>query len=431
MLRTVFSRNIAVLVATVLSGQLLAAMFTTYFVLIPQMDRAAGVLAQAVRATSVALDGVSSERRSSVVARLTDSGQLRLLPASSEPPSEPGRPSLLERRFMQVLSTRLGGDADISWRSDEGGRIWVRTHLGGQPYWLTVETGNSLSPITTLAVAVFVAFLTAALGGAILQRRVDRPLRALVRAAQSFGTGKKPAPFDIAGRGEIRGLAIAFNDMVERLAQNDRDRVLMLAGISHDLRTPLARLRLALSMLPNIDPELEGSAARQIEVMDRMLGQLLAFARGTDGEDLTSTDLRELVSAAVRASEIEVSVTDVHVAGVRVYAYAAALQRAIVNLLENAARYGRFPIAVEAGVEDGMTFVRVIDHGTGIGPEEIDRACQPFTRMPGSPGKGTGLGLAIVQQIALRQSGRLHLKRDVNGRFVAQIEWPVRAQQGR
>jgi two-component system, OmpR family, osmolarity sensor histidine kinase EnvZ len=222
-------------------------------------------------------------------------------------------------------------------------------------------------------------------------------------------------------------LAAAFNQMSADLARLERDRAMVLAGISHDLRTPLARLRLGLEMVGG-DPAMGEALAADIDEMDKIIGQFLDFAKG-ESETKTETDLEMLVDEICeRYARLGRSVSHAKAAAIRMPLAQMALRRAISNLVDNALRYSGEPVEIETRQEGDKAFIEVCDHGPGIPENEVERMKRPFTRMEEarSGAGGSGLGLAIVDRVARLHGGTLDLLPRPGGGLLARITLPVR-----
>ena len=253
-----------------------------------------------------------------------------------------------------------------------------------------------------------------------------RGIRRLARAAEAFGMGRDRGPIKPEGAREVRRAAIAFNRMQERILRFLSQRTDMLAGVSHDLRTPLTRLRLTLAMLPQT-PELDPDVAdmtRDVEEMERMISGYLAFARG-EGEEKTvltnlSATLEDVVAAARRSgTKITLHGTPDLVLPLR----ADAMRRAITNLVDNAGRHA--PHVVLGIGYDGEWSVEVTvdDDGPGIPPDRLESVFRPFES--GAHPGGSGLGLTIARDIVRAHGGEIRLSPSQLGGLRATIRLPV------
>jgi two-component system osmolarity sensor histidine kinase EnvZ len=225
------------------------------------------------------------------------------------------------------------------------------------------------------------------------------------------------------GPQEIRVLAQRFNAMLEQLERNERERNVMLAGLPHDLRAPLTRLRLRLALL---DDETRAGIARDADDIDRIAAQFIAYLRGAwgDGERREELMLLEWVAArAARYAGAGHAVTVRGDASVRVEADAEALGRLLDNLIDNAQRYGADPVEIDVAAQRGLARITVRDHGPGIAASDIARALEPFTRLDAArAGSGScGLGLAIVERIARAHGGTVALRATDGGGLTVDI----------
>ncbi|MEJ0018694.1 MAG: ATP-binding protein [Acetobacteraceae bacterium] len=259
---------------------------------------------------------------------------------------------------------------------------------------------------------------------ALFMRNQVRAIRRLASAAEAFGMGRDPGPIRPEGATEVRQAAAAFNRMQERVRRFLVQRTEMLAGVSHDLRTPLTRLRLALAMMPPHDDLRQDVAemTADVEEMERMISGYLAFARGEGAEQAEPVNLSavlEEVAAGARRSgaAVEVDVPAILTLSLRV----DAVRRAITNLVDNARRHAH-RVALAAMPQGRMVFVTVDDDGPGIPPDRRESVFRPFESH--STG-GTGLGLTIARDIVRAHGGEIVLEDSPLGGLRARIRLPV------
>ena len=257
-------------------------------------------------------------------------------------------------------------------------------------------------------------------------RNQIRPIHALGAAADDFGKGRDVADLKPAGAIEIRRAAQAFNTMRSRILRFVAQRIEMLAGVSHDLRTPLTRMRLQLALLPPGDEA--DALTEDLDQMQAMIEGYLAFARNQDAEVAVETDLRALlerVVAAARRQGAEIALfTD---GGLTVPLHSNAFQRCIANLVDNAHRYAEH-VNVIARRVDGLIEVAVDDDGPGIPEAQREEVFRPFRRLDVSRNPetgGVGLGLAIARDVARSHGGEISLTRAPIGGLRALLRLPV------
>ena len=338
--------------------------------------------------------------------------------------------------FMRDLAERvresLGPETEIRF-APRRSMLFVRVVAGETPYWIGVPVprnspADEASPRALVWLLVVLALLlTAAYGFA---RYLARPLRQLTAAVGRVGRGEAAPPLPETGPSEIAAVNRGFNAMASNLRRIEEDRALLLAGVSHDLRTPLARLRLGVEMTAPDDGMREGLVA-DIEEMDRIIGQFLDFARSEEGGGKEAVDVNAHVSAATEryaSAGRDVSFAPGNVAPLIVSP--TAISRVVANLLDNALAYGAPPVEVSTSVADRMACIEVADRGPGISAADVERLKQPFTRATPSRARadgaaGAGLGLAIVDRIARAHGGTLELLPREGGGLVARVRLPL------
>ncbi len=263
----------------------------------------------------------------------------------------------------------------------------------------------------------------------IFMRNQVRPIRRLAGAVDSFGKGREPDEGeDIKPEGaqEVRQATHAFNLMAERVRRQIRQRTDMLSGVSHDLRTPLTRMRLQLAMLGR-GPEIE-ELKENISEMEKMVEGYLTFAKGEGGEPSVETDLTELVFEIGDQWRRDGMSIDTHIEGsIATWIKPDAFRRCVNNLIGNASRHAK-NIWVRAGRRGDAIELTVEDDGPGIPEDKREEAFRPFVRLDRSRNLdqgGTGLGLSIARDIARVHGGELYLEDSPHGGLRARIRLPV------
>lgn len=416
MFRRLVHRNVVLLVCVVLAGQLLAGLLVMRLVINPQVTRVAVVTTSMIETLSRTLAELPPERQRALLTGMNRGDDVAIRPLAEAPSDGPRFPTAIERLFMRAVADRLTSQPTLVWRTDAGRRLWVKLRLGAGDYWVSITPPRSRGAMTSLLMACFAAFLVSVAGGLALQRWFDRPLRRLQQAVDAYDPDRPGPPLDEEGPEEVAAVARAFNRMTGRLADQDAERALMLAGVSHDLRTPLTRLRLSLAMMHGVEPELEDSATRQVDRIEAMLRQFLDFARGFEAEPYETVLLGDLLARVVGESEGAGATGLVVPAGLKVSVRPAALARAVANLLANAVRHGQAPYRVEAAERGDELVVAVCDAGPGMDDEAARRLRTPFARGDSARGgDGAGLGLAIVERVAAAHGGALAFERRGDG----------------
>ena len=348
-------------------------------------------------------------------------------------PSEPGErvvplPDLpLLRLVSEAVSKALGPETRFAIEREGQAGLWVSFHIDDDEYWVRVprERIERQIALRWLGWGALVLALSL-LAAYFLVSRLNRPLRALAQAAGAIGQGKIPDPVPESGPEEIRTLSHAFNQMSKDLARLDADRALILAGVSHDLRTPLSRLRLGLEM-SGADPHLREGMTADIEEMDRTINQFLDFARSDGGETQQSADLAAIAADVAEHYRRRGKSVATELSGVpRLPLQALSMRRVVQNLIDNALRYGERDVSVAVRAEDGAAVLEVADRGPGIPASEVERLKQPFTRLEvaRSDKGGAGLGLAIVERVVRAHRGSFELLAREGGGLLARIRLP-------
>jgi two-component system, OmpR family, osmolarity sensor histidine kinase EnvZ len=339
----------------------------------------------------------------------------------------PDRPFL--RLVEEEIKKQLGTPTQLA-SSRAGVRgAWVSFDIDDGEYWIFLPRSRleRTDPLRWVGWGALILAL-ALLGAYLIVARINRPLRELTRAADEIGRGRTPPPVAETGPSEIRTLAHAFNQMTTDLKRLDDERALLLAGVSHDLRTPLSRIRLGVEMLDDTrDPQLKAGMVQDIGDIDAAIGQFLDFARVAEGEDAVADgDLnaiaRELCERYARSGKpVAGRFSTLPPFPLR----PLAIQRLIANLLDNALHHGRSPVEMTTGMADGHAIIEVLDRGPGIPASQAERMIQPFTRLDTARSSaGTGLGLAIVERIARSHGGRVQLLAREGGGLRARVELP-------
>jgi two-component system osmolarity sensor histidine kinase EnvZ len=426
--RSLFGRNALLLVLLIALGQIGGGLLLREMVIKPRLDQIAESVARNVAAIRAGMLALPPAQRPAFVEGFNQQAMAGRADKARGP-----RVLLtpLERGFVRSVSARIASQGvEAVWRREPDGGLALRLTLDGSDHWVVMPGLLPAREFTGALVAVSVGSALLALAGALwFQRRLNRPLVRVVEAAQTLAAGREPMPLPEDGPTEVATVSRSFNQLVGSLRQTERERALMLAGISHDLRTPLTKLRLGVEILRDrMEPELVSSMTRSVEEMDAIVGQFLDFARG-DGDELpVPTSLDDMARALGAASADHGRPMALQLGGVPTLPLRQqAMQRAIGNLIENAWRHGRAPVMLSTGVVGQEAIVEVADHGDGIDPAEADALKQAFRRGNADRGgtAGAGLGLAIVQRIAQAHGGRLELETPPGKGLHARLRLPL------
>ena len=308
-------------------------------------------------------------------------------------------------------------------------RVYVWVNEPGHPeYWIRMPIGeyDGGMPISMLIFSGMLLFLSLA-GAWLLVHQLHRPLKRLAFAAREIGRGDYPGKLKETGPQELVAVTSAFNQMASDVHQLEEDRTLLLAGISHDLRTPITRIRLSIEFLSEQDEELKQGLIADTQDMDDIIDQFIGYVRYGSEEKMERGNINDLVLQVVEAAAkqhngIETNLVDVPEQSFK----PLAMKRLFSNLIENAFRYGKAPVVVSSHVNKKSLKIIVRDNGKGIADLDKTRLFQPFARGDKARGgKGSGLGLAIVQRIAEMHGGEITLNNHPDGGLEACFQMPI------
>jgi len=405
----------------------------------PRSQQVANQIAAIVNLSRAALISSKPENRAYLLGELSQSEQIEIYPVEPGEVIEPLGQRPVLQRIEELLRDKLGAETRFGSRRNSLPGVWVSFRIDEDEYWVRLRR-DRVDPNAGLQWAGWgaAALLMALVGAYFIVWSVNRPLKRLTQAARAVGRGEMPAALEEGGATEIQTLASAFNQMAHDLKTAEDNRALILAGISHDLRTPLARLRLGVEM--SADATFHDGMVADIEQMDAIIGQFLDFARSGQDESAPAGPV-DLVQLAGEVSshyeslghpvKLEAAARELTIEGRR-----PALKRAVHNLVDNALRYsldeeGNADITLRAAADHRIATVDVMDRGPGVPPEHAERLKQPFTRLDVARGSadgsesgaqgGSGLGLAIVDRIARQHGGQLQLLPREGGGLTARL----------
>ncbi len=307
--------------------------------------------------------------------------------------------------------------------------LWIRFPVGGQLYWLAIPHNRLWKAFPVdLLLWVAIGLLIAIVGAYLIIFRLNRQLDAVLQAARTIGSGRIPQVLKEAGPQEIRDLSRGINQMVEDLKKLDAERRLMLAGISHDLRTPLTRLRIGIELAgKNIAPALSIGMVRDVEDMDAILTQFLDYARDGSEESPELADFNQIVfDVCQRYTDTGAAVRQETGILPLLRCRKLAVRRLVTNLVDNAVRYGGKDVEVHTEPTGHGVRLTVADRGPGIQSVEPQSLLQPFARENASRSeqRGAGLGLTIAERIVRVHGGELTIHNREGGGLLVCVEIP-------
>jgi two-component system osmolarity sensor histidine kinase EnvZ len=423
--RSLYGRNLLLIVGLILCAEIGAALAFHVLIQMPRIERLGELSEKYLGVLSTAVAHMPPGERERFSQQLQQQDGTVLI--SRQAPTNLVRPNaLLTRLALERLQRRLDERAALAWSEQPRPRLWVASQIGDETWWLGLDAGALGGARLALAFGILLATtLLAALGAGLIQRNIHRPLKTLEQAAAGLADGQFPVVHLADAPSEIAHLATAFDSMARRLEAGERERGIMLAGISHDLRTPLAKLRLAVEILhANGEEELLQGMVRNIAAADQIIDQFIDFARLGNEEAATVCDAEELLRDIVATFAtprlvIAPVAADLPLLPCR----PVALRRAIANLLGNALKYSSEEVTIRLESRGENLHFYIVDRGPGIPEAELPRLRQPFTRLAQARGgpAGAGLGLAIVERIMAQAGGRLALRNLPNGGLEAEL----------
>lgn len=414
--RSAFARTVALIAVLLLINQLVSYVMVGLYVVKPSMQQVSSVVARQVQGI-LALDqwleqaNLSPEQQQSLVSNYTEATGIHGVSVDEAP--QQGLADTTTYNFLSAqLSDLLQANTEVRISQGEIYRVWLRTEsLPG--FWLVIELDSfdeaRFSPL--LFYLVLIGALSV-FGGMVFTNWQNRPLKALEAAAKRVGQGDYPEALAERGSSEVIAVTRAFNQMSQGVKRLEQDRALLMAGVSHDLRTPLTRIRLATEMMPPNEDYLAEGIISDIDDMNAIIDQFIDYVRSDTSADNDQQNLNYLVEDVVAHvpdswhSKIEVIYNDMPEVAVR----EISIKRVLLNLLENAERYGREKVLIETGYDSArnMAWFKVCDDGPGIPARQVEHVLQPFTQGDTARStKGSGLGLAIVKRIVERHQGRV------------------------
>jgi len=405
----------------------------------PRTVQTAQQIASLVNLSRAALTHSDAIARVALIKAMAEQEGVRLVPREPGDHFEMLPPSALGQRLSYELVQRLGPGTIVASSVNGTPGLWVGFTINGDPNWLLMDSSRlAVASEQTWLIWLVTAVLLSLVGAAMIARLINRPLKQLSQATNRVRRGDFSASAlgtldEKVATSEVREVNIGFNRMAQMLAKLDQDRAVMLAGISHDLRTPLARLRLETEMSV-ADAIAREHMVADIVQLDATIDKFLDYAR-PDAVALNAVNLYAVVAACVYAvrddGQMQIRMDmprDLHVMADEV-----ELARVISNLLENARRYGKTAgtdvthVTIAARVRGPWVRLKLRDHGVGVSPEQIAQLTQPFYRGDAArtAAAGAGLGLSIVDKTVQRMGGIFSLSNASpasGGGLVASVE---------
>ena len=412
--KSAFSQTVFLIGSLLLINQIVSLLSVMFYVIDPSFQQINSLLARQVKVLFIA-----DERGIQVPKELSEEFiKATKIQVHTRRSAEMNGLNEAERfpYFSSQMSKELGGNTEVRVYKGQASYIWVRPPQAPN-YWVKIPLDDfeqkNISPLTIYLIAIGVLSVA---GGWVFVRQLNLPLKALQEAAEEVGRGDFPERLKEQGSTELVAVTRAFNQMSAGIKQLEKDRNLLMAGVSHDLRTPLTRIRLATEMMgPNEDYLKEG-IVNDIEDMNMIIDQFIAFIRHHKEEALVATDINNLINDVVEAeqqSKDRVIDVDLDKSISMLMMRPVAIKRVITNLIENALRYSDKEVNICTGIDEEKqhVFFCVSDKGPGIPEQQIANMFEPFSQGDAARGgEGSGLGLAIIKKIIDMHNGEVTLE---------------------
>ncbi|HAS4331784.1 TPA: two-component system sensor histidine kinase EnvZ [Vibrio cholerae] len=436
-IRSSFTQSILLFFSLLIASQIYSYYAVFNYALLPSLQQFNKILAHEI---SLMLDDTSNPNVSSEMDALLKRRVLEQLGVTIHSNDSPEAVEYQHAISLDLMSEEMS--------SELGSPTEVRMALGEESYilWMKIDSlpGQLLRiPLSELQEEDFaplfrnsiIMALLIVIGGWLFIRLQNRPLIALEKAAKMVGRGETPPHLPEQGTLEIRSVTRAFNRMSKGIQALEEDRALLMVGISHDIRTPLTRIRLATEMMSPEDSYLAESIISDTEECNQIISQFMDYLKPVNREAFEAVDLNDIASDVASSEggyEVQIE-TELQAGLAPALGNPIAIKRSLSNLVVNALRYGNGWVKVSSGMtaDKKLVWLSVEDNGPGIDPSQVNKVFEPFTRGDTARGsEGTGLGLAIVKRIVSQHHGAVSVSNRSQGGLRAQISFPTKQQKG-
>lgn len=423
--KSAFGQTVLLIGLLLLINQVVSYLSVTYYFVRPSFQQINSLLANQVRL--VFLDDEVHLTPQAREAFYRASG-MRIY-TQSEATAHGLEQAIYYQSLSRQISQELQGTAQVRITPGQPYLIWINPPQHPE-LWVTVPMSGmgevNISPMTFYLIVIGVLSVA---GGWLFVRRLNKPLQALQQSALQVAKGKVPEPLAEQGSSEMIAVTSAFNQMSRGIKQLEDDRALLTAGVSHDLRTPLTRIRLATEMLPPEQDWIKDGIVHDIEDMNDIIDQFIDYVRQDSQGEKQQININDLLQDVAQARNIddkhhiELALKPLPLVSV----HPVAIKRVLENLVENAFRYGspRILLSSSHNKKTRQVSFSVRDYGQGIDESQIEQLFTPFTQGDKARGSlGSGLGLAIVRRIVTTHNGHIRLANHPNGGMLAKVSLP-------
>jgi two-component system osmolarity sensor histidine kinase EnvZ len=430
--KTLLARGMLLIAFLLAIGQIASLQIFEYFEREPRAEATALQAVTVVNYTRASLIASQDNLRLALLSELTGKEGVRIYYADFMEEIEPLPADPFINMVAEKIRERLGIETIITVNHYGVQGLWVSFNIGQDDFWVVIPKLHveRRFPWQWLGWGALVLMLSLA-GGYFIALRINRPLHLLMNAANRLRKGEQPEKLPEGSFAELREVNDTFNKMADSLAELDAERTLILAGVSHDIRTPLARLRLSVEMLPDeACASLKNGMIQDIADMDNIIHQFLDFVKGVEGEPAQMVDVNTLLQSVhdrqLRAGrDLVVQLASTYFIPIK----PLAMQRLLDNLVGNAYAYGNGQVRIASKVTTEYVVISVFDNGPGIPETHVEKLLRPFERLDTarSNAGGSGLGLAIADRIAKLHQGKLELINRPEGGLEARLSIPIKS----
>jgi len=427
--KTLLARVMLLIAILLAIGQIASLQIFEYFEREPRAEATALQAVTVVNYTRASLIASQENLRLALLSDLSGKQAVRVYYADFMEEIKPLPGNAFVNMVAQKIKDRLGEQTIITVNHYGIEGLWVSFNIGQDDFWVVIPRMHVARPFPWQWLGWGALVLLLSLAGAyLIASRISQPLSQLVVAVNQVRKGNNPEKLPEDSMSEMSEVNRTFNRMVEALTELDQERTLILAGVSHDIRTPLARLRLAVEMLPEKEAMLKEGMVDDISDMDNIIHQFVDFVKGVEGEPSQMVDINSILknvqerhSRAGRNLVVQFSPT--YFIAIR----PLAMQRLIDNLVGNAYNYGGGDVKVTSKIMAHDIVISVIDNGPGIPESHLEKLLRPFERLDAARTNagGSGLGLAIADRIARLHHGSLKLINRPEGGLEARLTLPI------
>jgi len=434
--KKLLTRLVLLIAALLIISQLVSLKIFDQYEREPRAAALAEEITTIVNFTKASISAAASHKRIQLLTELSTMSDVSIYPANLVELIEPIPDDPFLKLVIKKISRKLPIGTLITVNHYGIPGIWVSFEINADPFWVVIPRTivDRPFPWHWIGWGTIIAILTIITAYATA-KRISRPINRLIDAADQVRKGHKVNRLPLDSVDEFAELSVAFNEMTEDLTKINNERRFLLASVSHDIRTPLTRIRIAIEMLPNESEELKKSMEEDMLEINEILNQFLVFARGFTDEPKSPVNLGKLLKDIqtkhtrmgqkfiLRKKNIKSDIPKKLFIDLRPIAF----QRCIDNLINNAFHYSKGKVMVEATLKEESFTISIIDNGPGIPEDQKVQLLKPFERVDDARGNdgGSGLGLAIADRIIKAHDGRLELINLKKGGLEAKIIIPI------